>query len=88
MNRVIHAAVAINQGPILQEESVLLSERGDGDKVSDQDISARDLTLKSAERRHIEWVYGKMGKNKSRTARALGISRSTLDRKLTGPTRD
>ncbi len=86
LNRVIHGAVAINQGPTLQKESILLSERGSGEDVPAQDIAASDLTLKSAERRHIEWVYGEMAKNKSRTAKALGISRSTLDRKLIGPT--
>jgi transcriptional regulator with PAS, ATPase and Fis domain len=41
-----------------------------------------DLRLKTAEKRHIQAVMEKMGGNKSRTAGALGISRSTLDRKL------
>ena len=41
-----------------------------------------DLSLAAAERRHIEAVFERMGHNKRRTARALGISRTTLDRKL------
>ena len=43
-----------------------------------------DLSLAAAERRHIEHVYTITGGNKRQTARILGISRSTLDRKLKG----
>lgn len=41
-----------------------------------------DLSLAAAERRHILHVYQLTNRNKSRTASLLGISRSTLDRKL------
>ena len=41
-----------------------------------------DLTLRAAEARHIRLVLDKMSGNKRRAARALGVSRSTLDRKL------
>ena len=41
-----------------------------------------DLTLQAAEARHIRLVLDKMSGNKRRAARALGVSRSTLDRKL------
>ena len=41
-----------------------------------------DLSLHAAEQRHIEWVLRRMGGNKRQAARALGLSRSTLDRKL------
>lgn len=41
-----------------------------------------NLTLAAAVRRHIEHVYTLSGNNQRKTARMLGISRSTLDRKL------
>ena len=41
-----------------------------------------DLSLRAAEARHIHQVLEHFRGNKRRTARALGLSRSTLDRKL------
>ena len=41
-----------------------------------------DLSLRAAETRHIHQVLEHFRGNKRRTARALGLSRSTLDRKL------
>jgi Nif-specific regulatory protein len=40
------------------------------------------LTLAEVERRHILATLRQTGWNKSRTARVLGIERSTLDRKI------
>ncbi len=44
-----------------------------------------DLTLRTAELRHIRWVLERMGGNKRAAARVLGLSRSTLARKLSSP---
>jgi DNA-binding protein Fis len=41
-----------------------------------------DLSLRGAETRHIHQVLEHFRGNKRRTAMALGLSRSTLDRKL------
>jgi transcriptional regulator with PAS, ATPase and Fis domain len=41
-----------------------------------------DLSLRAAESRHIRTVLERFAGNKRRTARALGVSRTTLDRKL------
>jgi len=44
--------------------------------------SAEPLSLDAVERRHIESVLQQTGGNRSRTARLLGISRSTLHAKI------
>ncbi len=89
LNRVIRAAVALSGSEIVGPESLLFE---DEEEVATAPTTPRslpspetpisDLTLKSAEQRHIRWVMEKMGGNKRQAARALGISRSTLDRKL------
>jgi DNA-binding NtrC family response regulator len=43
-----------------------------------------DLTLASAVRRHVHFVYKQANENQRRTARLLGISRATLSRHLRG----
>ncbi|MFQ5737919.1 MAG: sigma 54-interacting transcriptional regulator [Acidobacteriota bacterium] len=90
LNRVLRAAVAIGEGPILERSAILLEESQPPVRVGLEDQkppqfpgAGSDWTLKSLERKHIRWVLNQMGGNKRRTARALGISRSTLDRKLT-----
>jgi DNA-binding protein Fis len=41
-----------------------------------------DLTLASAEKRHVEKVLKALNGNKRQTAMALGVTRPTLDRKI------
>ena len=44
--------------------------------------SNHELTLATAERKNVLYVYNYAGRNKCRTAQLPGMSRSTLDRKL------
>lgn len=80
---------------LLEEETV--SPADSAVRVADVEVTATpvrepstdpsrrddDLRLRVAIRRHIESVLQLMGGNKRRAARALGLARSTLDRKLT-----
>ena len=99
LKRVLHAAVAMTQGELVPPEALVLispahraaAPGGHGGAVNEARPGAvapdgleGDLTLQSAEARHIRAVLDKMGGNKRRAARALGVSRSTLDRKLGG----
>ena len=54
---------------------------GRGGRKKCRSIDA-DLSLRAAEARHIHQVLEHFRGNKRRTAKALGLSRSTLDRKL------
>ncbi len=90
LQRVIHTAVAITEGEIIEPEAILLETSVEGARASEAPASAPaaaaalddDLSLRAAESRHIRQVLDHFRGNKRRTAKALGLSRSTLDRKL------
>jgi DNA-binding NtrC family response regulator len=65
-------------------ESILLSQVVASQAANDVDA----LRLDIVERRHIDHVLHLTGGNKRRAARLLGLSRSTLDRKLAGTAGD
>jgi transcriptional regulator with PAS, ATPase and Fis domain len=92
LKRVIHTAVAITEGSIIEEDAILLEATPEG-ATGPPSLNAEpngfdldgDLSLRAAESRHIRSVLHQFRGNKRRAARALGLSRSTLDRKLGGP---
>jgi transcriptional regulator with PAS, ATPase and Fis domain len=98
LSQVIHVAVAVTEGDVIAGDTIILDERGtrarpaDGEDRGATPAPAAETsgpapvngiaTLAEAERRHIELVLRHHAGNKRRAALALGVSRSTLDRKL------
>jgi two-component system, NtrC family, response regulator AtoC len=89
LKRVIHAAVAMTPGDVIPLDAITLepvtANRATGpDAARAAEPLEGDWRLRTAEQRHIERVLEKVGGNKRQAARLLGVSRSTLDRKLGG----
>ena len=93
LHRVIQTVVLFTTGDTVMPEHVILDDqRGSARNRAPQSRAdsepappvpdSDDLTLETAVRRHCQYVYGLTGNNKRQTARVLGISRSTLERKL------
>jgi transcriptional regulator with PAS, ATPase and Fis domain len=90
--RVAEAAVAIAEGDLITPDALLFQPQTFSStgasrlpkSIADVVEEEEPVTLRAAERRHVLAVLARSGGNKRQAARALGISRSTLDRKL-GP---
>jgi transcriptional regulator with PAS, ATPase and Fis domain len=85
LDRVIHVAVAVTEGPVIEPEAIILD--GAAPLASKPALAAaghasEDASLHTMERRHILAVLERLGGNKTQAAKALAIARSTLERKL------
>lgn len=95
LKRVLHSAVAMTDGTVIPLDAVFLDRASPSEPTGDTNLeppprvaggdtlaAEPDLTLRTAERRHIHAILRRMHGNKRRAAKALGLSRTTLDRKL------
>jgi transcriptional regulator with PAS, ATPase and Fis domain len=84
LDLVIHAAVAMTEGPVIEEFAILIRNNGDPGAAPSaaRPVPAADVSLRTVEREHIRRVLRELAGNKTKAARALGISRSRLERKL------
>jgi DNA-binding NtrC family response regulator len=88
LKRVVHTAVAITEGNIIEEDAILLEATPEAATLAPAPgraggaTPAGDRSLRAAELSHIHRILEEVGGNKRQAARVLGLSRSTLDRKL------
>jgi two-component system, NtrC family, response regulator AtoC len=85
LKTVLHAAVALTSGAIIPLEAILVGQSATTSALLGEDDAGagpQDLPLQSMERRHMQRGLAQMGGTKRRAAWALGIARTTLDRKL------
>lgn len=85
LKNVVERAVVLARGDYVDVDDLNLSNlatAGDSSVLPAASHSYEPLTLAEVERRHILATLRQTGWNKSRTARTLGIERSTLDRKI------
>jgi DNA-binding NtrC family response regulator len=81
-NIIERAMILTNGSQILPDHLPIELRKGQGEGVEDRTSDTENLALETVERRHIEDVLTMMEGNKSKAARMLGISRSTLREKL------
>ncbi len=85
LRNVVERAVVLARGNYVDIDDLNLSHlatAGDSAVMPSSLHIYEPLTLSEVERRHIVATLRQTGWNKSRTARILGIERSTLDRKI------
>ncbi len=84
LDLVIHAAIAMTEGSVIEELSVPIQNDGvsGAPPSAARPAPATDLSLRTVEQNHIRRVLRELSGNKTRAARALGISRARLERKL------
>jgi two-component system response regulator AtoC len=85
LRSVIRSALNLTQGkPISRESLPAALRRRRVKNLPERARPAAALTLVEVEKRHILDTYRRMGGNKMRTARVLGLGLNTLRRKLKG----
>jgi transcriptional regulator with GAF, ATPase, and Fis domain/pSer/pThr/pTyr-binding forkhead associated (FHA) protein len=85
LRNVVERAVVLARGDYVDVDDLNLSNLatvGDSSVLPSSTSFYEPLTLAEVERRHILATLRQTAWNKSRTARVLGIERSTLDRKI------
>lgn len=83
LKNVIERSIILRQGPVLRPSELLGGERDKPFPSPHEAAEGRDiLSLSEVQEQHIRNALDRFSGNHTRTARALGISRSTLKRKL------
>jgi transcriptional regulator of acetoin/glycerol metabolism len=82
LENVLQAAYVLGDGPVLQLEELSPELRGEGHEVYSGHAPAPAVTLEDRERQLLLDAWEAHGGRRGEMAEALGMSRSTLYRKL------
>jgi transcriptional regulator with PAS, ATPase and Fis domain len=89
LSKVIHAAVALARDEVIDQDALVLQLSSDGESGPASPAStpadgdgAAGPRLQDVIHAHVERILSSVGGNKRQAARLLGVSRTTLDRKL------
>ena len=86
LDRVLLTAVALTEGDVIEEESLLVQRIGAGERAAGTPALPEltpdgDLSLRALEVAHVRRVLAMVGGNKAQAASLLGISARTIYRK-------
>jgi DNA-binding NtrC family response regulator len=84
LRNILERAFLLQKGSAFRPSELLgdIAEAGNPAPRECPDVDEENLSLAAVEKRHIRFVLDKLSGNHTRTAEALGVSRSTLKRKL------
>ena len=82
LRNVVERAILLRQGPEIHPSHLLRTKVVPAGAATTLEANPEIMTLKALEIRHIQSVLTQLDGNYTRTAKALGISRSTLMRKI------
>jgi len=81
LENIIERAVVLARSDII-ETSDLPPDLSEMDVYSFSQMDSKIKTLHEVQREYVQWVLNRVGRNKTKAARALGVDRSTLWRHL------
>ncbi|WP_163337654.1 sigma-54 dependent transcriptional regulator [Desulfopila sp. IMCC35008] len=82
LRNIIDRAVILSKGRFIYPSKLLRETHTEKNEPAWQEGPGTIATLAEVEKEYIRSVLGKLGENRTRTAKALGVARSTLIRKL------
>ena len=83
LKNIIERSIILRRGSSLRPAALIAEQRSNTlGSISGDIENGKVSTLKDMEKKHIEYALGELSYNLSKTARKIGVSRSTLKRKI------
>lgn len=83
LRNIMERSIILRESSVIRPSELLSRKKEDVSRpISQKPETGRVLSLDEMEKKHIQFVLNKLSNNHTRTAETLGISRSTLMRKI------